>query len=269
MDIDCQFVHSAAPPRPSPSTKSKSEHGRGPHAEREIGEDDDVQLISPPRMQSGAVDGVHPSRPFQPKPVKPSKASTKPHDQSSLSQPGLLGSRPKTKLKKHTTASDVEEEELNFGQPARPAKRRRRVSGTGLALPSTSAAVRDVQNLATSSREGIKNRVNLDVTSPSPPPVVAGADSESEEEWSEVETRPPAVAVATGTDSEGEDMDDLEAEMKRGFEELDKHSAAATPEPGIPNDQPISLHERASMNAAEPAQDYDDITSSEEESDSD
>jgi hypothetical protein len=177
--------------------------------------------------------------------------------------------KPKTKPKaksKREHVSDIEAEELSFGQPARQMKRARSSSGGGLALPSRSSSTVLPQGpaLASTPQRNIEN---------------VPIDSE-EEDWDEVAAAPPPSTVITfqpalanesdGSDEEEIDMNAFEAEMNehldpdKGSDE-DFLAAAVMSEPEMPSGgggRPISLNQFAG--GTEASQDDDDYTSSEE-----
>lgn len=168
--------------------------------------------------------------------------------------------------------SDAEEEDLEFGKPAKRA--RPSPPSEGLALPGASSTctpppplpalpVPSHHKQAGSSRAGVIAAV------PSPPPA---ALSESEEEWDEVE--PPVDAMSVDgifggeVDDGGEEIDvnAFEMELNQEMEESDEDflAAAVLSEPEAPaRGPPMSLKQFAGGEAS------DDEYSSSDESDDD
>ncbi|KIL67378.1 hypothetical protein M378DRAFT_9588 [Amanita muscaria Koide BX008] len=134
--------------------------------------------------------------------------------------------------------SDAEEEELEFGQPAQPAKKRPRkassahtaaavavpLPSSGLALPGTSSFVAPPPPIAGASSSGT-NKPLVMVTAATPD---AGSESE-EEEWDEVEPEPLQEIDDFFGDVKGEeeedqgediDMDEFAQMMNMEMEEI-------------------------------------------------
>jgi neural Wiskott-Aldrich syndrome protein len=171
--------------------------------------------------------------------------------------------KPKAKSKREHV-SDVEAEELSFGQPARQMKRARSSSGGGLALPSRSSTVLPQGPVLASPQRNAHND---------------SIDSD-EEEWDEVAAA-PSVSTATAfqpttandsdaSDEEEIDMNAFEAEMNKHLDpsmgsDDDFLAAAVMSEPETPvrgGGRPISLNQFAG--GTEASQDDDDYSSSEE-----
>ena len=170
---------------------------------------------------------------------------------------GSMSTKGKGKAKReYPNTSDGEEENLEFGRPAQPAKRLRpSPPPEGLALPGS-----------------------FSVPSPlaDPPLIRALSASDSEEDWDEVaaaEPTPPTplqnnvYMEGGGEGTEEIDMTAFEAEMNETLEEDDEDFLAAAvgsdPDPP-PSDRPTSISPFA---GGEPSQDEDDFSSSEESDD--
>jgi hypothetical protein len=196
------------------------------------------------------------------KPVRPRKPS-----ESSREAPAAKTKRPakpKGKSKREAVASDIEEEDLEFGQPARQTKRARPAPPSeGLAFPGSSSSVRTPSTAYPSSATA-SQRI--------PPPSSAppGA-SDSEEEWEPVQPADSGLMIAIA-DSEGEeeeeiDMTAFEAEMNLQLEGSDDGlGGAVSPEPEVTPGRPMSLNQFAG-GGVEASQDEDDYSSSDSEED--
>lgn len=162
-------------------------------------------------------------------------------------------------------ALDVEEEDLEFGKPARPARPTKRVRSSpppsapvssGLALPGSAPVY--AAPLPPPTRSTV-----VTTRAPSPQPFA----SDSEEDWDEVAAAVPTpnndsvFEINLGVSDDGNDNDnDIEGEeidmnlfqqeMEEHLEEADDFLAAAvSPEPDYPapsSARPISLNEYAS-----------------------
>jgi hypothetical protein len=108
-----------------------------PHSQQETEEGEEVEILpeipqTTPRSSAQSSKSSSKARATSQSQIVP---------KSKPSQSRSKAKQPKRDREIAVNHSDVEEEELLFGQPARPAKRKRRVSGEGLALPSSSKNV--------------------------------------------------------------------------------------------------------------------------------
>jgi hypothetical protein len=186
------------------------------------------------------------SPPPQPKPQRPAKSN------AAIVKSKAIPARGKGK-REYGDTSDGEEENLEFGQPAQPAKRSRpSPPSEGLALPGSFSA-----------------------PSPLVDPQVLPA-SDSEEDWDEVAATEPAptplqddvyIEEGGGGDVEEIDMTAFEAEMNETLEEDEEDFLAAAVESEA-NPLPAGRHAPfGQLTGGEPSQDEDDFSSSDESDD--
>jgi len=181
--------------------------------------------------------------------------------------------RGKGRAKREHVAEEIEEENLEFGQPAQ-AKRSRPSPPSGrLALPGSSSIVQAPTAYTPSYPS--HNKVHLP-GSQSIPPLPNIAPSDSDDDWDEVKPTAP-VPMVVDEDAEGEDEDidmNLLAELNQHLDEGsddDFLAAAVSPEPETvehvhAGGRPMSLNQFAA-GRGEGSQDDDDYSSSEESDD--
>ena len=208
-------------------------------------EDDDSAILarapSPPKSK--------PTRP------KKSKATFRENRAAPITKP-KHPAKVKGKTKREMPPSDVEEEDLEFGQPTRQTKRSRPPPpADGPALPGSSSLVHPPSTAYASS---FALAENSDTTPVQP------AASDSEEDWEPVpppaDTPPVIIMEEEGDEEEEEqeiDENAFEAEMDNYFS---KGGASSEP---VANAHPISLNQYAG-GGAEASHDEDDYSSSED-----
>ncbi|KAH7888098.1 RNA polymerase II transcription elongation factor-domain-containing protein [Phlebopus sp. FC_14] len=188
--------------------------------------------------------------PPAPPPVKPKPARDAPPKKQDVPPRPKAKSKEILKSKKEPEVRDVVdsdlEEVLDFGVPARPAKRQKPLPPTRLALPDASISV-----VLPSSRP------------PQPQTAKATEDSESEGDWY------PVVEPAADNDAEEIDVDAFGREMELQLEGSDDDilAAAMSPEPAPPehvSGRPISLNQFA---GGQLSADEDSTSSSEDSED--
>jgi hypothetical protein len=236
-DDEFEEILPKAPP-PPPLPKEEEE------------EDEEDIFIPPPRVPSPPK--TKPPRPTKQLP-KPPKPPAKPR-----AAPGKGKGKAKREAAPHV--SDAEEEDLEFGQPAKRA--RPAPPSEGLALPGSSATVRDPSTIAPPYPSPAK--AVPAVAAPIPPA------SDSEEDWDEVPAAPAPsnhIVMEVVEDEEEIDMNAFEAEMNLHLEESDEDflAAAVSPEPD-PNASAPRVNQ---FPAGDASQDEDDYSSSDDSDDAD
>jgi hypothetical protein len=215
----------------------------------------------PPKTKSGRSSKPNPAR-------RESNAATK-------SKPP---NKTKGKAKREAPVSDFEEEDLEFGQPARKTKRARPhpapPPSEGLSLPGSSSTFHPSAAPYSSSLP-LSNKASAYVPPPSHPIVTA---SDSEEDWEPVPAHnilDPFAKNDDGDLEEGEEIDvsEFEAEMNEELGDSDDFLAAAvSPEPESAQastpltGRPMSLNQFA-RGGGDASQDDDDDSTSEESDD--
>jgi neural Wiskott-Aldrich syndrome protein len=216
--------------------------------EEEEEEGQEKEVVIPPRQSPPLkAKATRPSRP-------PAKATT---NSAPTAKPKA---RSKAKAKEKALALEIEAEDLEFGQPTRPAKRMLpSPPSSGLALPGPSATVSSRPIMTPLDLIIASHKLNDVAPPPPPPPPPPQPASDSEEDWDEVQ---PAPAGELGVMAVDEDEDEEEIDMNAFEEELNQElggSEASAP-------PPMSLNQFAG-GVAEASQDEDDYTTSEDSDD--
>ncbi|KAH7916115.1 RNA polymerase II transcription elongation factor-domain-containing protein [Hygrophoropsis aurantiaca] len=264
---------SASPlPIPSPASRSKEDSDLENELERDLGladidadgepDDEYEEIITKPvpRKEEEEEEEISPAPPVAP--VAPPPKS--PHPTKASKRIEALPSKPKPKPKlkakeggkskrEHDSRSTIDselEEVLDFGVPARPAKRPKPSSSNGLALPGASSSF-----------------ISLPPAREAPITLV---ESDSDSDWDVVAGEDPVDAPLDGADDGADVEQEIDLDVFAGEMELElggSEDDAAQPEPeAIPgaSGRPISLKEFAGGHFSP---DEDDTSSSEDSDD--
>ncbi|KAH7930057.1 hypothetical protein BV22DRAFT_86642 [Leucogyrophana mollusca] len=219
-------------------------------------EEEEEEEINPPPPKVASV-----APPLKPKPPQASKVIKKQEaPPPKIKTKAKESSRPKREHESRTGNDSDLEEVLDFGVPARQAKRPKSSSSGGLAFPGASSSFTSLP----SAREPAATA----------PTSRAVAESDSDQDWDFVAGDGTAAASADGDVAGGEveeeiDLAAFEQEMQLELEESDEDILADAmspePEPAVSAPgRPISLNQFA---GGELSPDEDDTSSSEDSDD--
>jgi len=279
--IDDMLLQAAVPPPPARRPEARKQES-APSLPRPSTTPAATSSAKPkPKLKGSTTTANAATTSAKPTPPRPSLPPTLPAARAPVAVTGA------GKGKTAQPAHDVEEEELEFGQPARQTKRPR-------ANPPTRPAPSPLPSQASSSGglalPGMGGPSALAPTLPGPPPAATLDDEDEDDEWDEIAGVRPASAAADdasifgdtlGADEEvlDNDMDELglelEAQLAQAMDGLEEDAeedgtgsevvyGGEVSTDGVARPRPISLNQFAG-GALE--QDDDDYSSSEDSDD--